>query len=83
MHHSSAIWYFSNINLGLDSTQVASQVNNLGLDLTQVASQVNHLGYLAGENEVPANVQESVKAMKEAGVDANLLLHRVWWLMKP
>ena len=46
-------------------------------------SQVNHLGYLAGENEVPANVQESVKAMKEAGVDANLLLHRVWWLMKP
>ncbi|OUW88088.1 MAG: hypothetical protein CBD74_00830 [Saprospirales bacterium TMED214] len=47
------------------------------------ASQVNHLVYLAGENEVPTDVQESVKAMKEAGVDSNLLLHRVWWLMKP
>ena len=46
-------------------------------------SQVNHLVYLAGENEVPTDVQESVKAMKEAGVDSNLLLHRVWWLMKP
>lgn len=46
-------------------------------------SQVNHLGYLAGENEVPTHVQELVEAMEEAGVDSNLLLHRVWWLMKP
>ncbi len=46
-------------------------------------SQINHLGYLAGQNEVPMHVQESVKAMKEAGVDSNLLLNRVWWLMKP
>ncbi|MGB1707959.1 MAG: hypothetical protein ACPHF4_09060, partial [Rubripirellula sp.] len=46
-------------------------------------AQISHLGYLAGQNEVPTQVQESVKAMKEAGVDTNLLLHRVWWLMKP
>lgn len=46
-------------------------------------SQVNHLGYLAGENKVPTHVQELVEAMEEAGVDSNLLLHRVWWLMKP
>ncbi|MAI71859.1 MAG: hypothetical protein CMM01_13220 [Rhodopirellula sp.] len=46
-------------------------------------SQINHLGYLAGQNEVPAYVQESVKSMNEAEVDTNLLLHRVWWLMKP
>ena len=46
-------------------------------------AQISHLGYLAGQNEVPTHVQESVKAMKEAGVDTNLLLHRVWWLMKP
>lgn len=46
-------------------------------------SQINHLSYLAGENKVPTHVQESVKAMKEAGVESNLLLHRVWWLMKP
>lgn len=46
-------------------------------------SQINHLGYLAGQNEVPTHVRESVEAMQDAEVDSNLLLHRVWWLMKP
>ena len=46
-------------------------------------SQISHLGYLAGENEVPTHVQTSVEAMEEADVDPNLLLHRVWWLIKP
>ena len=46
-------------------------------------SQIEHLGYLAGQNEVPPHVIESIEAMKEAEVDSNLLLHRVWWLMKP
>lgn len=45
--------------------------------------QIEHLGYLSGQNEVPAYVQESVKAMVKAEVEPNLLLHRAWWLMKP
>ena len=45
--------------------------------------QIEHLGYLAGQNEVPPHVMESIEAMNKAGVDTNLLLHRVWWLMKP
>ena len=46
-------------------------------------SQIAHLGYLAGQNAVPTYVQESVEAMNAADVDPNLLLHLVWWLMKP
>ncbi|MAI32115.1 MAG: hypothetical protein CBE00_05050 [Planctomycetaceae bacterium TMED240] len=46
-------------------------------------SQINHLGYLAGQNEIPVHVQESVKALKDADVDTKLLLHLAWWLVKP
>lgn len=46
-------------------------------------SRVDHLAYLAGMSELPANVQDTVEAMHEAEVDPSLLLHRVWWLVKP
>lgn len=46
-------------------------------------SQVDHLAYLAGMSELPANVHSAVEAMNEAEVDRSLLLHRVWWLVKP
>ncbi|MGI9470351.1 MAG: hypothetical protein ACR2NZ_02385 [Rubripirellula sp.] len=46
-------------------------------------SQIDHLGYLAGMSELPANVNSAVDAMQTAEVDSNLMLHRVWWLVKP
>lgn len=51
--------------------------------LDDLNNQIEHLGYLAGQNEVPPHVVELIEAMNEAEVDSNLLLHRVWWLMKP
>jgi hypothetical protein len=46
-------------------------------------SQIDHLGYLSGQNEVPDYVQELVESMQDAEVGPNVLLNRVWWLMKP
>jgi len=46
-------------------------------------SQIDHLGYLAGMTELPSNVTSAVEAMRGAELDPNLMLHRVWWLVKP
>jgi hypothetical protein len=46
-------------------------------------SQVNHLGYLAGRKELPDGVLQAAELMRDAEVPNELLLHRVWWLLRP
>jgi hypothetical protein len=46
-------------------------------------SRVEHLGYLAGMNKVPQNVLQAAQLMQDAEVPKELLLHRVWWLLRP
>jgi hypothetical protein len=47
-------------------------------------SQINHLGYLAGKQQLPQSVQDAISAMQaDEGVTKELLLNRVWWLLRP
>ena len=46
-------------------------------------SRIDHLGYLAGMSDLPPNISGAVDAMHAAKLDSNLLLHRVWWMIKP
>ncbi len=46
-------------------------------------SQVEHLGYLAGLNQVPANVLAVVDETRAANVSNEQTLHRVWWMLRP
>ena len=46
-------------------------------------SQVEHLGYLAGRNQAPERVRQAAQLMQDAEVPKELLLHRVWWLLRP
>lgn len=47
-----------------------------------VDQQVNHLAFLAGSTTVPVAVDDAVKAMEAANVDATTLLNRVWWMVR-
>ena len=46
-------------------------------------AQVEHLAYLSGQTAVPSRILEAARAMEEAGVKRELLLRRVWWLLRP
>ena len=46
-------------------------------------SQVEHLGYLAGVSQVSSDVLKAAESMRAAGVNNELTLHRVWWLVRP
>lgn len=47
-------------------------------------SQINHLAYLAGQDKLPKGVQSAVEAMREdQEVNKELMLNRVWWLVRP
>ena len=47
-------------------------------------SQVDHLAYLADLPELPKEVANVVRMMEQGTVeDQNLLLQRVWWMLKP
>jgi hypothetical protein len=46
--------------------------------------QINHLGYLAGKRQLPKSVQDAISAMQaDEEVSKELLLNRVWWLVRP
>ena len=46
-------------------------------------SQVEHLGYLAGMSDVPGNVLQAADLMRARDISTELMLHRVWWLLRP
>jgi hypothetical protein len=47
-------------------------------------NRVEHLGYLAGLNQLPADVREAASAIKKSQqISEELALHRVWWLLSP
>jgi len=47
-------------------------------------SRVDHLAYLADLYELPKEVADVVQVMDKGTVeDQNLLLQRVWWMLKP
>lgn len=47
-------------------------------------SQIDHLGYLAGKEDLPQSVQDAITAMQaDEEVSKELLLNRVWWLLRP
>ena len=47
-------------------------------------SQINHLAYLAGQDKLPKGVLVAVEAMREdREVSKELMLNRVWWLVRP
>ena len=47
-------------------------------------SQIDHLGYLAGMQQLPEPVRATVKAMQQdERVSKQLMLNRVWWLVRP
>ncbi len=46
--------------------------------------QIDHLGYLAGKRRLPQSVQDAITAMRaDQEVSKELLLNRVWWLVRP
>lgn len=45
-------------------------------------AKIEHLAYLAERDSVPGNILSAADAMKDAGLDEPLLMHRVWWLMQ-
>ncbi|TWT98852.1 hypothetical protein [Neorhodopirellula pilleata] len=46
-------------------------------------SRQEHLAHLAGKLELPASVGELADKMRAAGVDEDLILQRIWWIIGP
>ena len=47
-------------------------------------NQIDHLGYLAGMQNLPVSVRDAVKAMQDDDrLSKELMLNRVWWLVRP
>ncbi len=47
-------------------------------------NQIDHLGYLAGMRNLPVSVRDAVKAMQDDDrLSKELMLNRVWWLVRP
>ena len=52
--------------------------------LSEQDSRVNHLAYLAGLDQLPASIGEVVEVMdNETNEQQNLVLQRVWWMLRP
>lgn len=52
--------------------------------LPEQDSRVDHLAYLAGFDELPEGVRDILELTKEVSQeDQNLILQRVWWMLRP
>jgi hypothetical protein len=46
--------------------------------------QIDHLGYLAGMDSLPDNLKSVIARMQEDDqVSRELMLNRLWWLVRP
>jgi hypothetical protein len=52
--------------------------------LSKHQGRMDHLAYLAGFDSLPSEVSEVVALMnKKTEEDRNLILQRIWWMLKP